>query len=67
MKFSKSKVMVVSKIGGCDVDVVCMEKEWSKGTALDYLGANAHETGRMKEFSRRAREGERVGVAMRSV
>lgn len=31
---SKSKVIMVSKNGGCDVDVVLMEKAWNKSTAL---------------------------------
>ena len=65
---SKSKVMVVSKEGGCRADVGLLGEKMEQVECFRYLGTDIHENGRMgEEIGHRVREGERVGGALRAV
>ena len=65
---SKSKVMVVSKNGGFNVNVQLNGERMEQVQCFRYLGSDIHECGGMnEEFGHRAREGEKVGGALRAV
>ena len=68
MNVLKGKVMVVSKNGGCKVDVVLNGEKMEQVECFRYLGTDLHESGRMDaEIGHRVREGEKIGGALRAV